>query len=165
MIPGQGPDDAVIQALRAAGLTQAEVNLQITAMLSLQQQQRLPPPPAMAPVVVPALSSVSKNELLDKENHIVVEIVTLAEYTALEQLYAGNNSFGVCFAVENGRALFETRPCEKCDATGRQCSITVRNRAWRNPRKSNPVNASVAATTTTTTSDNRSSRTEATVEY
>lgn len=159
-IPGQGPDEATIQALRAAGLSNAEVNLQLAAMLSVEQQrqQQIRPPPAPAAPAV--ASSISKNELLDRENHVVVEILTLAEFTALELLYLGS-SYGISFEVTNGRAVFETSPCRKCDATGRQCNITMRNRLLRNPRKganSNPIPPSPG-------DGNKQARAGATLEY
>jgi hypothetical protein len=162
MIPGQGPDEAAIQALRAAGLSDTEVHIQLAAMRSieLQRQQRVVQPPAPVHNHNTAANATPKNELLDRENHVVVEIVTHAEFAALANLYAGNNSYGISFVVSHGRAVFETSACRKCDATGRQCQVTLRNRAVRNLKKchnnNNNNNHAASATATTAVSGNSS---------
>jgi len=147
--PGQGPDDATMQALRAAGLSEAEVNRQLSAMRVVEQQAAaIRAPEAAAALNVPedhSSSSRSKNEALDRENHTVVEILTYDEFVALEKCWPGTTLFCLRFEVRhpsssgkdgNARSCihFSAPPCRDCDATGRRdsCSLSIKNRsrAW-----------------------------------
>ena len=124
-VVGQGPDPSIVQALQAAGLSPAEVSQQLAAMRLLEQQNQQQPQPYSS-------LRVTKNELLDRENHCVVEIVTKSEYEALERFYGVPADF-LSFCVSNDGADFDYTaiPCRSCDATGAGGSggLCVKNRA------------------------------------
>mmetsp|Transcript_6118 Transcript_6118/g.6903 ORF Transcript_6118/g.6903 Transcript_6118/m.6903 type:complete len:154 (-) Transcript_6118:46-507(-) len=71
------------------------------------------------------LDSYCNNELLDRENHAVTELVTHEEWLALQQETGCWNSkqnlltYCMCVTVENdGTYAFSTVPCRECDPTG-----------------------------------------------
>ena len=120
-------DVETINVLRAAGLSQSEINQQILAVLQIQgnvhvESQRAP--------------DRTDPESLDRENKTVVEILTDEEFTALEKWWPPNSNFSLRFAVFPG-ALgksainWSTLCCRDCDATGRadDCHIRAKNRA------------------------------------
>jgi hypothetical protein len=89
-----------------------------------------------ASVAPPSLSSSvppTKNELLDRENHSVVEILTREEFLALKRWWPASSSssvFAMSFAVDAaGCVSFGVPPCRDCDATGRSHAISIKNRA------------------------------------
>jgi len=111
LIPGQAPDAASIEALRAAGLSPTQVGAQIAAMQSLERQRLLALQQqqqqqrsfhlwndesssslnAAAPGEHhnhPSTSQSYKNEALDRENHSVVEILTQTEFQALKACWS-----------------------------------------------------------------------------
>jgi hypothetical protein len=80
------------QALLAAGLTPAQVSQQLAAMhrieqLQQQQQQQVD----AAAANTSTCTNLTKKERLDRENHVVVEIVTEAEFQAL-LVYTGDGN-------------------------------------------------------------------------
>merc|ERR1711976_671335 len=82
------------------------------------------------------------NAKLDRENKVVVEILTEEEYSGLEQCWPEiHSSYTLKFAIlNNGNAGMEvvwtTSPCHACDATGYHSNhdFTIRNRSrnWVN---------------------------------
>jgi len=110
-------DNETRDALRAAGVSQQELDAQNALYVSL--------PPA--PVATRTQSKTNK-ELLDLENKIVVEILTVEEHTALEKWWPHSN-FVLQFSVEGpGQIRWSTLPCRECDASGKPYSLSVRNR-------------------------------------
>lgn len=133
------PEQDSIEMLRGIGLSEADIAQQIQAMRSLETNH-LRPRPRRRPqrVVEQQQPAETRNELLDRENHIVVEIVTAAEFRALDR---GPGSFGLQFTVHGGgNVQFGTQFCRACDATGRQCSLSIRNRS-RNHKRGVPRSA------------------------
>jgi hypothetical protein len=129
-VPGQAMDTDTLNALRAAGLSEAEVASQLEAMRNLEVRNNV------AAVAVTSLQSPSphtKNELLDQENHSVVELLTQEEFTALEESWPEKNAAVFCLRVAvdaQGVSTFSTPQCRACDATGRQAALlSVRNRS------------------------------------
>ncbi|EEC45524.1 predicted protein [Phaeodactylum tricornutum CCAP 1055/1] len=135
ILPGQGPDQATLQAMREAGLGEHQIGQQLSALRLLETQQRQyiqQQPHVMldnidAPV---ARNPPNKNELLDRENHSVVELLAEEEYQALESCYKGVSSFALRLDVVHGVANLSTPPCRACDASGRASrALVVKNRA------------------------------------
>lgn len=128
-VPGQAVDTDTLNALRAAGLSEAEVASQLDAMRNLEVRNNAA---ATAFAVSPQPSCHTKNELLDQENHSVVELLTQEEFTALEESWPANAAvFCLRVAVTTqGKSTFSTPQCRACDATGRQDALlSVRNRS------------------------------------
>jgi hypothetical protein len=130
-VPGQGPDPEVLQAMRAAGYNDSltGVGRQLSVLRELEDIRRSPPPPNPEPPTPVA----SRNELLDRENHAVVEILDEQEYLALQKEW---NSHGFCisFTVDGctRQPVFSTgQICHECDATGRQHNLHIKNRRRR----------------------------------
>jgi hypothetical protein len=126
MLPvGMDPDDDTVQALRAAGLSQAEVASQRLAMMNLQRQQQQQQQPML-------LSPPSK-EQLDRENSVVVEILTEDEWIALQQWWPKvHSNFCLGFTVVgDGGITWSTPPCRDCDPSGHftRSDLYVKNRA------------------------------------
>ncbi len=141
-----------IQALRSvSGISEAELQLQRLAMLQIEetsqntQQQdvaRLPNARRLATPMSPEEERSRINEQLDRENRVVVEILTDEEMEALERWWPGIHS---CYALKfviveldlgTTDIVWTTDPCRDCDASGR-CSdldFVARNRcrAWAN---------------------------------
>ena len=123
-------DPETLMALRAAGLSQAEINEQVMAMMSIHDNRQPPPPRA---------SERTDHESLDRENKTVVEILTEEEYTALEKWWPPNFNFSLRFAVvpeDSGKSAisWSTLSCRECDASGRAAGSIVRGknraRSW-----------------------------------
>lgn len=106
-VPGQAPDLETLQALRAAGLSEAEVASQLTAMRGLEVRSNHA---AAALVAAASPAAHSKNELLDRENHSVVELLTEEEFSALVANWPPQASvFCLCVAVDDaGVSTFST---------------------------------------------------------
>ena len=154
--PGLAPVEALV-AMHSLGLTEAEISQQLAALRSIEaqrlwQQRQV----ANNGVEIADFESnnVSRNTLLDRENHSVVEILTKDEFRALEACWSGLTAFALRFTVRQQRqqqqgtkfqqdeteeddddtfvhcgANFCTPVCASCDATGRRCSVSVKNRA------------------------------------
>jgi hypothetical protein len=151
LVPGQAPDDEIVQALRAAGLTTSEVISQLSAMRQVEHEQhrrqRAMEDNNVANLPHPGNNTTtaygtSRNELLDKENHLVVEILSEDEFRALVEACwpstaAQQSLFCLNVTVNNhGKFNWSIQPCRNCDATGRCNSLTVRNRARNWVRRS-----------------------------
>jgi hypothetical protein len=121
-----------VNALRAAGLSQGEILRQQMALLRMQQQPRSPTPAS------PRNNEGNQNEMLDRENHMVVELVTEEEWLALRETGCWPNqvsSFALSVKVqENGRFSYSTLPCRDCDPTGSRftscAEIKYRRKRW-----------------------------------
>jgi hypothetical protein len=130
-VPGQDLDRDTLNALRAAGLSQAEVASQLDAMRNLEVRNTN----AAAAVAQSSgqWSVQTHKELLARENHSIVEILAQDEMTALEETSWPDSKPSVyLFRVavdEQGVSSFSALPCRECDATGRPCNVAVRNRA------------------------------------
>lgn len=148
--------------LRASGVSESEIQLQRLAMMQIEDQRirqreaferRLR---AMndSPSVIARDIDMSPEEIrakinaqLDRENKVVVEIVTDEELEALEKWWPGiHSSYALKFAVvelDEGSTdiIWTTPPCTYCDASGKAgvCDFSVRNRSrnWVNntPKK------------------------------
>ena len=136
-VPGlaepQPLDTESLRAIMAAGLSHLEVRRQVSAMrgMEVQQQQQEQQQQNIAQSPGSSSSSLTKNERLDRENHAVVEIVTQAEFTALEGLWK-HSFFGVSFTVNEDNSMDMDMPvCRACDATGRDVLCRVRNRSLK----------------------------------
>jgi hypothetical protein len=120
---GMSPVDAESwNAMRAAGISQQELNAQ-RSLSQLQPQQRIMPHPVSPP-------ARSNKELLDMENGVVVEILTDQEFTELVKWWPDSNCFSLRFSVLDGSNEIEwsTLPCRDCDASGKNYALSVRNR-------------------------------------
>ena len=123
------PDQSTVQAMLEAGLSEDQVGHQLAALRLLEQQRQqnvIMLDNIDAPV---AVSTPSRNELLDRENHAVVEILSKEEYQALEACWPPGSSFGLRLEVCKGRDVWCTQLCRECDATGRSHDFHVKNRA------------------------------------
>lgn len=128
-IPGQAPDQAAARAMMEAGLSTSQISQQLSA-LRLLEQQRVDQNVMLDNIDAPvAASTPSKNELLDRENHSVVEILSQQEYQALEAFWPPGSSFGLFMEIRQGRDVWGTQLCRDCDATGRSHDFHVKNRA------------------------------------
>lgn len=149
-------DAATLQALRAAGLSETELHAQRVAMAGLERDMRRANIHGIHEIRPRSNSlgqeeqqqqqrtSVVTNEQLDRENHVVVEILTDEEVTALEKWWPGchGGTFALRFAiVENSCGgsdsivgsptdiLWSTVPCRECDPSSRSSTdFVVRNR-------------------------------------
>lgn len=132
LIPNRGPDRETLEALRAAGIV-AEVDEQINRMRELEDLRA--PAAFAAPFIQPG-TSANRNEQLDSENYSVVEILTEAEYLALERCWSWHG-FSLGFTVDEKGVMFRTtQTCRECDATGRQHLLHIKNRSRKAIRKS-----------------------------
>jgi hypothetical protein len=123
MSPGGGHptlDLNVINSLMAAGISRNELASQRAAMFQFQEQHQ-----AAATAVAPATprrDSFCNNELLDRENHVVVELVTQEEWKALQETGCWPKQvshYSVTVNVEkDGSFGFSTLPCRDCDPSG-----------------------------------------------
>jgi hypothetical protein len=138
--PGIGPpvgvrpnmDAATVNALMVAGISPAELATQQMAMLQLEQQQQRQ---IQAPLTPIRAQETDQNELLDRENHTVVELVTDDEWIALQETGCWpcqRSNFFVSITVdESGKCTLSTVPCQNCDTSGSASSscFSVKNRA------------------------------------
>ena len=120
-------DAETINALVAAGISRAEAATQRMAMMRLEderQQQR-----ANGLTDQRESSSVScNNELLDRENHVVTELVTHEEWLSLQETGCWRtqiSAYSMCVTVDNDNKngsssnfAVSTLPCRECDPTG-----------------------------------------------
>jgi hypothetical protein len=129
VLPGRMDlNDETVQALRAAGLSRAEVACQRLAMMNLERQQQQ----QQAPVALSSSPTPTK-EQLDRENSVVVEILTQDEWIALQKWWPKMHS-ALClgFTVgQDGGITWSTPPCRDCDPSGHltRCDLYVKNRA------------------------------------
>lgn len=134
IIPGQMPDSETVEALRAAGLG-SQIFHQVSMYREIEESQRREAEAAAA-AAPPSSPHIASRELLDWENYTVVEILTESEYLALESCWSSGNGFGLRFGVsDEGVSFHTTDTCQRCDATGRQHSLHIRNRSRKALRK------------------------------
>lgn len=169
---GQAPAEASIRNMRSLGLSDTEISLQLNAMRTIEaQQQRLRQlsNTSNRSNIVDGNdieAGESRNERLDRENHTVVEILTEEEFRALEACWPGLSVFALRLSVQQSGKLpshddedvmdsfihcgvnFCTPICQTCDATGRQCSISVKNRARKIGLKKNTDKSRVSSSAT-----------------
>jgi hypothetical protein len=153
LVVGQAALDDSVLAMRAAGISEHEISVQLSAMQTLEQNRRRRAEEETeeledaTPLQRGRSGSISNSVLLDRENHAVVEILTQDEFVALERCWPGTTVFAVPFNVEDITSNyshlrpevsvhFNTPLCRECDATGRQCSVVIKNRARNWLRKS-----------------------------
>ena len=132
-------DDGTINALRAAGLSENEVQSQRMAMLHLEQRRS---DEAQESAVAqqtnnllssPELAHESMNEQLDRNNYLVVEILTDEDFSALGKWWPEfHSSYALRFAITENSAsrlgadiLWSTPPCRECDTSGKPCKEFV----------------------------------------
>lgn len=130
-----------MNALMAAGIPESELAAQRLAMLQLQQEQDHNSTTAGTPAMPnrdSAAATASLNDLLDRENHVVVELVTLDEWTALQETGGWPKlltHFAVTVTVRDDQSFyFSTNPCRECDPTGSrflaQAEVKYRRKRW-----------------------------------
>jgi hypothetical protein len=135
------PDAGTLQALRAAGLSELDLHAQRVAMAGLEESMQR----ANIHDIHDNQASESErqyqrslnNEQLDRENRVVVEILTDEEITALEKWWPRLHGFyALRFAVVEDSStlsgtdvLWSTLPCRECDPSSRSTeNFAVRNR-------------------------------------
>jgi len=155
-------DDEMSQ-LRASGLSEYEIQLQRFAMLQIDEQRaqheeaqerRRQALNNRAVAVAGGDTPMSPEEVrakvnahLDRENLVVVEIITDEEMEALGKWWPGiHSSYALKFAVVeldvgSMDIVWTTQPCNYCDASGKASdydfAVRNRNRNWVNntPKK------------------------------
>lgn len=166
-------DDDLTSTLRASGLSESEIQLQRLAMIQIEEERTrqmeaeeqrrrqaaaMRASQAVAAATSPTPSTTAGdtpmspeeirarvNEQLDRENRVVVEILTDAEFTALEKWWPNHSSYALKFAVVESDygttdIIWTTAPCACCDASARadeHYNVRNRNRSWVNntPKK------------------------------
>lgn len=130
-------DLEMVNALMAAGLSPAEMATQRMAMLQIQQeqqqQQQLPARRDSA-----AAAAVTLNDLLDRENHVVVELVTEEEWAAIREVGGWPKQlshFAVRVTVRDNQSFaVSTQACRECDPTGSRflacAEVKYRRKRW-----------------------------------
>ena len=114
---GMSPvDTATWNALRAAGISQQELEAQRSLSMAVLQPR------------TPTRRAVSNIELLDMENSVVVEILTDEEFTSLENAWPDiQPTFDLRFAVGGDGICWSTQPCRACDPSSRNYDLSVRH--------------------------------------
>lgn len=142
-------DAETLQALRAAGLLESEVHAQRVAMSRLEDSMRhanihdihelnnrIESESSTSAGLVQQDRTIT-NEQLDRENRVVVEILTDAEVTELEKSWPRclGGTYALRFAVVEGsnkgdnEIVWSTTPCRACDPSSLSSeSFVVRNR-------------------------------------
>ncbi|KAL3938076.1 MAG: hypothetical protein SGBAC_006943 [Bacillariaceae sp.] len=146
------PDSEAVQALQAAGMSHSEIISQQMALMRIQGQAA-PPVPPRSPAAERTNSAsnvntaaagnntntdVDQNARLDRENHVVVELVTEAEWLALKDTGCWSkqvSSFVFSLTIDKqGRVSYSTLPCRDCDPTGSRftqtAEIKYRRKRW-----------------------------------
>ena len=126
-------DNDTLLSLRAAGLSELDIHAQRVAMAGLEE--------SMQRVNIAGMDDDSTrqftNEQLDRENRVVVEILTDEEITALEKWWPRLHGFyALKFAIVEDSStlsgtdiLWSTPPCRACDPSSRATEdFSVRNR-------------------------------------
>lgn len=136
---------ATLQALRAAGLSESELQTQRVAMARIEEDMRrssihdIHQLRAERESESVSLDRTFANEQLDRENHVVVEILTDDEVTALEKIWprCHGGTYALRFAVVEDTSsfcnsvelLWATSPCRECDPSSRlNTDFVIRNR-------------------------------------
>lgn len=122
--PGAAPDQDSFQAVRAAGFSWEEISRQMNAIRLLETNNTAAPLGHVA-------SSTIRNDLLDLENYSVVEILSAAEYAALEKWFP-HPSFALTFEKRgnnSGKIAWSTPVCYDCDASGKSSHVSIKQRS------------------------------------
>ncbi|KAL7467039.1 hypothetical protein ACHAXS_007309 [Conticribra weissflogii] len=128
-----------LQALRAAGMSELEVQAQRVAMIELEESRQRASinDVNQARFEIETQSERSAtNEQLDRENRVVVEILSDEEVSALEKWWPRVHGFyALRFAVVESSTLprteilWSTVPCRECDPSSRSsANLVLRNR-------------------------------------
>ena len=141
-IVGMSPtlDMDTVNALVAVGFSQAELASQRMAMLQILQQEQH----QVATASVRQESAASTiNDMLDRENHVVVELVTEDEWSALQGEFMGccwptsmeGQQHVVKVTIRDNQSFhFSTSPCRECDPTGARflaaAEVKYRRKRW-----------------------------------
>jgi hypothetical protein len=130
-------DADTLQALRAAGFSELEVHAQRLAMIGLEEEREQIIHPLRQMEECNEAEILQKrsitNEQLDRENRVVVEILTDDEVTALEKWWPRvHSTYALRFAVVENSAtrdeseiLWSTVPCRECDPSSRSTADFV----------------------------------------
>ena len=140
-------DAETLQALRAAGFSESEVHAQRVAMSRLEDSMRHAnihdihelnnrAESASTDAGLQQQDRTITNEQLDRENRVVVEILTDDEITQLEKSWprCHGGTYALRFAVVEGsqgdsEIVWSTTPCRACDPSSLSSeSFVVRNR-------------------------------------
>ena len=132
-------DASTLQALRAAGLSETEVCAQRLAMARIEDERMAMINEARRPRSDSTSSTGQEritNEQLDRENRVVVEILTDDEVTAMESRWprVSGGTYALRFAVIEGcggqsEIVWTTQPCRECDpSSSSEGSFAMRNR-------------------------------------
>ncbi|KAG7341921.1 hypothetical protein IV203_007013 [Nitzschia inconspicua] len=112
-------DLSIVNSLMAAGISQGELASQRVAMMQIQEEQQQQ---HVASAVPSFRESGCNNDLLDRENHVVIELISEEEWTALQETGCWPKQvshYSVTVDVDsNGQFGFSTLPCRDCDASG-----------------------------------------------
>ena len=139
---------ATLQALRAAGLSESELHSQRVAMARIEEDMRRSsiheihqPRAEGGAAVVQQYDRIDVNEQLDRENFVVVEVLTDDEVTALEKIWprCHGGTYALRFAVvedatssfgiNSSEIFWATSPCRECDPSSRlNTDFVIRNR-------------------------------------
>mmetsp|Transcript_134226 Transcript_134226/g.199721 ORF Transcript_134226/g.199721 Transcript_134226/m.199721 type:complete len:510 (+) Transcript_134226:266-1795(+) len=132
-------DPGTVQALLSAGIPHNEILAQQMAMMQIHQLQDLQQQDATTPrSPVASRDSAAHQELLNRENHVVVELVSEEEWSALRETgcwpkHLSNFCVSVTIA-DDGRLTYSTEPCRKCDPTGSRfqanAEVKYRRKRW-----------------------------------
>lgn len=121
------PDQAEISQMRALGLPESEIQLQRLAMMRINEQRLARQEQVQErqrqdhDILSPEESRAKLNAQLDRENKVVVEILTDEELHALEKWWHGIHScYALKFAiVELDQGIMDivwtTAPCNQCE--------------------------------------------------
>lgn len=151
---GDRVDANIIAALRASGASEVEIQMQRMAMLEFEEQrqqrihehhERHAAGATLEEHMTPEERRTLINTQLDRENKVVVELLTDEEFNALEKWWPEiHSSYALKFAIvetgeSNGKreVVWTTPPCRECEPSGSaNHDFVLRNRA-RNKGKNN----------------------------
>ena len=135
ILVGMNPplDRATTNAITGAGISQAEIVSQQMAMLQIHQLER----PAAHEPAFDHSGPGTLSDVLDRENHVVVELLTLEEWNALNEYGGWRNQFGsfaIHVQIEDQSYHISTEVCRECDPTGSRFSasaeVKYRRKRW-----------------------------------
>ena len=136
-----------VEALRVSGVSEAEIQSQRLAMLQLEEQQqrrireqneRYAATSAVEDNMTPEERQAYIKAQLDRQNKVVVEILTDEEFNALQKWWPDiHSNYALKFAiVENEdnsgktEVIWTTSPCRECEPSGSaNHDFVVRNRS------------------------------------
>jgi len=140
-------DSSAIAALRASGANEVDIQMQRMAMLEFEElhQQRIQEQRERHAAIATIEGSMTPEERrtlinaqLDRENKVVVEILTDEEFNALEKWWPEiHSSYALKFAIVKAEGfnskkevVWTTPPCRECEPSGSaNHDFVLRNRA------------------------------------